>query len=114
MPGNHDERGALRAAFTDNVELGAGASCDYAVDIGAIRLVALDTLVDGEPGGSLSPSQLAWLDASLAEQPDTPTIVAVHHPPFVTGITWMDEMGIRGKLSAVSSQLSARHESRVP
>ena len=29
-------------------------------------------------------------------RPDTPTVVAVHQPPFETGIWWMDCVGLRG------------------
>ena len=109
MPGNHDERGALRSAFPDHAELGSGPTCDYTVDIGPLRLVALDTLVDGEPGGSLTSGQLAWLDARLAEQPDRPTIVAVHHPPFATGITWMDEMSMAPVAADALADVISRH-----
>ena len=60
-----------------------------------MRLIALDTLVEGEPWGRLGPEQLAWLDARLGEVPDRPTLVALHHPPFRTGIGHLDRSMLR-------------------
>ena len=32
-----------------------------------------------------------WLARTLDEMPDTPTVLALHHPPVPSGIVWMDE-----------------------
>ena len=48
------------------------------------------------PGGELCAERLAWLDARLSEAPDRPTVVFQHHPPFRTGIAYMDAMGLAG------------------
>jgi len=32
----------------------------------------------------------AWLAERLAEAPDQPTLIFMHHPPVVAGIDWMD------------------------
>jgi 3',5'-cyclic-AMP phosphodiesterase len=90
IPGNHDAREPLRVAFRSDGYLPADGTLDYVIDDYALRLVALDTLVDGNPHGTLNAEQLVWLDATLAEQPDWPTVVMMHHPPFATGITYMD------------------------
>ena len=70
---------------------GDGPLC-YVVDLGPLRLIGLDSLISGESSGRLGPEQLAWLDARLAEAPTTPALVALHHPPFRTGIDHMDAM----------------------
>jgi 3',5'-cyclic AMP phosphodiesterase CpdA len=62
----------------------------YAVDRFAVRLIALDSLVEGKSYGQLGAEQIAWLDARLREAPDKPTLVALHHPPFRTGIGHLD------------------------
>jgi 3',5'-cyclic AMP phosphodiesterase CpdA len=98
MPGNHDERGALRAAFADHAYLGPmdeGEFIQYAVDLPGLRLVALDTVVPGAGHGALCERRLDWLDATLAEAPRQPTLVALHHPPFLTHIAHMDALGLR-------------------
>jgi 3',5'-cyclic AMP phosphodiesterase CpdA len=92
LPGNHDEREALRRAFPDHGYLRQWAPfVQYAIDDHALRIVALDTLVPGEGRGELCLSRLSWLDRTLAECA-RPTVVALHHPPFATGIGHMDRI----------------------
>ena len=93
LPGNHDDRSALREVFAGRPELGDDGPVRFVID-GPLRVVALDSSRLGEASGSLDADQLAWLDATLAAAPSTPTIVALHHPPFVTGISHMDAMGL--------------------
>lgn len=101
LPGNHDDPAALRAAFADQPWMAPpetpalAGHVLYAVTVGALRLVALDTVVPGSPHGALCGARLAWLDRTLAAAPRVPTLVAMHHPPFATGIAHMDAMGLR-------------------
>ena len=97
MPGNHDAREALRASFADHAYLRQWAPfVQYAIDDHPLRLVALDTVVPGRGEGALCVERLAWLDATLAAAPSRPTVVALHHPPFETGIGHMDRLGLAG------------------
>lgn len=97
LPGNHDDRAAMRRAFPDLPPPSTDHDrLDMVVDGHPLRIVALDTLVPGEHGGQLLSEQMAWLDGVLAARPDEPTVVFQHHPPFVTGIGWMDEVGLAG------------------
>ena len=63
IPGNHDAREPLRAAFGGDGYLPRDGFLQYAVEDYPLRLVALDTLVPGEGGGELCAERLAWLDA---------------------------------------------------
>lgn len=108
MPGNHDLRAPLRAAFPRHGYLGIAGAIRFTVEAFALRIVALDSLVEGQPYGELGPDQLAWLDRTLAEQPDRPTVVAVHHPPFDTGIGHMDRIGLRDATALAA--VIARHQ----
>lgn len=96
LPGNHDDRDALRAAFPEHDWMAAGPApfVQYAIDAHPVRLVALDTVVPGEGGGALCAARLEWLDRTLAAAPGRPTVVAMHHPPFATGIGHMDRLGL--------------------
>lgn len=97
MPGNHDERAALRAAFPGHAWLQATDAhgfIQYTVDLPGLRLVTLDTVVAGAGHGALCAWRLGWLDRTLMQAPDTPTLLAMHHPPFVTHIGHMDAMGL--------------------
>jgi 3',5'-cyclic AMP phosphodiesterase CpdA len=96
IPGNHDDRGHLARAFDRHRYLPRDGFIQYVIEEWPVRLVALDTLIPGESGGRLSAEQVAWLDARLAEAPDRPTVVFMHHPPFRTGMRKMDEMGLDG------------------
>ncbi|MFP2931886.1 phosphodiesterase [Pyxidicoccus sp. 3LG] len=96
IPGNHDDREHLRAAFAHRGYLPRQGFLCYAVDVGPLRLIGLDTHVPGAPGGRLCGERLAWLEARLAEAPERPTLVCMHHPPFRTGIHAADAMGLEG------------------
>ena len=109
VPGNHDHKGRLRAAFPAHDYLdgiaepdGRRAMC-YCIEDFPLRLVGVDTVIPGEHGGGLNPGRLAWLDRVLTERPDVPTLVFMHHPPFASGIGHMDgEVFIRkDELAAV-------------
>ncbi|AKV01322.1 3',5'-cyclic-nucleotide phosphodiesterase [Labilithrix luteola] len=95
--GNHDHRERLRAAFPEHDYLGVrGSFVQYAVESFAVRLLVLDTNVPNQSAGRLCEERLAWLAAKLTEQPDRPTVVAMHHPPFATGNTACDRFALAG------------------
>jgi len=96
IPGNHDRRDNFRR------DLGflPGVTADpvyvqYAVEDYPVRLVMLDTVVFGFGHGELRAEQLAWLDRTLAAVPDKPTMIGMHHPPFLCGIAHMDRIFLR-------------------
>jgi 3',5'-cyclic AMP phosphodiesterase CpdA len=93
LPGNHDDRAELRRHF--DVGGTDGEPVQYAVDLGPLRLVVLDSTRPGEDDGELDAGRLAWLESALAETPDTPTVLALHHPPLRTGVPIYDEIGLR-------------------
>jgi len=94
IPGNHDERDALRRAFRGDGYFPASGDLNYTVEDQPLRLVALDTVIPFESGGRLAAESLAWLDRTLAAGPDRPTIIIMHHPPFSTGIAHMDRINL--------------------
>lgn len=111
MPGNHDAVEAMRLAFADHTELTPvnDESLAHFVlwvrEVAGMRLIALDTVVAGAAHGSLCEYRLAWLERTLAAAPQQPTIVAMHHPPFATGIGHMDGVGLREGSDALAAML---------
>lgn len=104
IPGNHDRRDTLVEVFDHHRYLPRdGGFLQYTVEDWPVRLVGLDTLVPGASGGQLCGERLTWLDAQLARAPERPTLLFMHHPPFVTGMPAMDGMGLEGgaELAAV-------------
>lgn len=95
VPGNHDDRGELRRRF-DLPDGGPDDPLDHVRDLWPLRLVFLDTLVPGRIGGAISTGQIDWMAGVLAEAPDRPTIVFQHHPPFATGLGFMDAEAFEG------------------
>jgi 3',5'-cyclic AMP phosphodiesterase CpdA len=97
IPGNHDERRAFRDAFADHSYLPSdGRFVHYVIDEYPVRLIGLDTTIPGAEGGVMCAERLAWLDARLAEEPARPTVIFMHHPPFITGIRNMDVNNCKG------------------
>jgi Icc protein len=87
MLGNHDARGPFRRAFPDAPD--AGGFLQYVVEDPSLRMIVLDTLEEGRHAGAFCASRAAWLAERLDEEPAQPTIIALHHPPFDSGIEWM-------------------------
>ncbi|MEM6254892.1 MAG: phosphodiesterase [Cyanobacteria bacterium P01_D01_bin.156] len=102
MPGNHDNRDNLQQAFSDHTYLATGtAHLSYVVEDYDIRMVMLDSIIPGKGQGCIDPERLSWLEQQLLAAPDTSTMLFMHHPPFATGIPWMDR-----KLPQGSDQLA--------
>jgi 3',5'-cyclic AMP phosphodiesterase CpdA len=86
--GNHDMRDELLRAFPQ-VQPEDGFA-QYVIEQQGLRILFLDTLEEGRHGGAFCERRQAWLSERLAEAPDTPTLIFMHHPPVVSGIEWMD------------------------
>jgi 3',5'-cyclic AMP phosphodiesterase CpdA len=107
IPGNHDAREPMRQAFIADGYLPRHGFLDYAIEDYPLRIVALDTLVPGEGGGAVCSERLRWIDRILSEAQDRPTLVLMHHPPFLTGISHMDRLGLDGR--AAFAEIIRRH-----
>ncbi|PKP97365.1 MAG: phosphodiesterase [Alphaproteobacteria bacterium HGW-Alphaproteobacteria-13] len=86
--GNHDRRADFLACFA-GLEGGDGF-VQYTVELPELRLVTIDTLEEGRHGGAFCARRAAWLDAVLAKAAVKPTYIVMHHPPFESGIDWMN------------------------
>lgn len=98
IPGNHDRRSALVAALAGScTRIGTLPFLNLAIDLGELRLLGLDTLGDeGAAAGEICDRRLDWLAAELDAEPGRPTLIFMHHPPFETGISFMDAIGCVG------------------
>jgi len=98
IPGNHDRREPLLKVFPDQPYLPLAGSpfIHYAIEDYPIRLIGLDTSVPEHHHGMMCEERLRWLEETLRAQPDRPTMIFMHHPPFRTGVNWMDSSGLHG------------------
>jgi Icc protein len=97
LAGNHDDVAALEAVF---------GPAEYAVRVGPLRLIGLDSTVPGSDAGRVPVDRLAPL---LDEDADTPTIVAMHHAPLLTGVAPMDALGVPEADRRALAALLGRH-----
>jgi len=108
IPGNHDRRADLVAAFAGSAaRIGSGQFLNLAFELGPLTLIGLDTVVEGRSEGLICDTRLAWLEATLRATGDRPTLVFMHHPPFATGIRTMDRIGCEG--GPALAELLAQH-----
>ncbi len=83
-PGNRDCRRDMREGLSGATPLPTGTGpVDYAEAFGGIRFVSYDSKGPGTNKGWADRERLKALDRLLAEAPDVPTVLFMHHPPFV-------------------------------
>jgi 3',5'-cyclic-AMP phosphodiesterase len=109
VPGNHDRRDNFRDALAEFPGVTADpVFVQYVVDDLPVRLIMLDSVVSGAGYGLLCADRLAWLADRLAEAPERPTFLVLHHPPILCGLPIFDRINLRN--SAELGALLARHK----
>jgi Icc protein len=89
LPGNHDRIPEMRR------ELAASPfQCGGGFDVGAWRIVLLDSVVPGAAGGRLASAELERLERSLASAGGRHALVCLHHHPVSMSSRWLDEVGL--------------------
>jgi Icc protein len=85
LPGNHDNPSVM-----DRVLHQDPFYPDKAFEVSGWNFVLLNSAVKGRVYGRLSVKTLHWLDLQLTIMGDAPTVVALHHPPFLVYSDWLD------------------------
>jgi len=93
LPGNHDDRDQLRAAFCEQAWAPPPLCCQR-IDLDGGTLLLLDCIVPGEEWGEVAAPQIDWLESACPQR--RPVLLALHHPPFCVGIAGMDRIRCRG------------------
>lgn len=91
VPGNHDRRDNFREGLGHL----PGVTSDpdfvqYAIEDLPVRIIMLDSVVPEAGHGLLCAKRLAFLDRTLAAAPERPTMLVLHHPPMLSGVSDMD------------------------
>jgi len=93
IPGNHDSRELMRAAFPASYAFPSGP-LNQRIEVGGLDMLLLDSSVHRKPHGELEEPTLRWLDVTLASSSDRPALLFLHHPPFKAGIWHMDRQNL--------------------
>lgn len=88
LPGNHD----IPAIMRKHLPTGQ-VSTQRVNDLGGWRFVMLDSVIAGEDGGRLEPSELNALAEAL-DGTRQHVLVCLHHQPINVGSAWIDTMTI--------------------
>ncbi len=97
IPGNHDKRDNFIKIFSNQDYLYNNKFFCYTINDFPVFLIFIDTLVEGKPEGEICEERISWLKEKLFQNKDKPIIIFLHHPPFDSGIWWMDAIGLKGR-----------------
>ncbi len=116
LMGNHDHRDHFRSSTRAAPKAGAVIQVDWVQFSAPLcpghRLIALDSVQEGQDEGVLCEERLAWLDQALDQFPDELIVLAVHHPPFKSGNERFDRIGLTN-IQALESRLRHRRNLRL-
>lgn len=88
--GNHDSLAGFRK--TAQPPRGPEFPGYYSFDLKGVHFVMLYSACPGKEFGRLEERQLLWLNEDLHRSSLKPVLVFLHHPPFDTGIGWLDKL----------------------
>jgi 3',5'-cyclic AMP phosphodiesterase CpdA len=112
--GNHDLRQPFLRHFNPPLyEVDDNGFVQYEVDFGDIRLIMLDTLDEGNENGAFCEKRAKWLKKALSRRQNTPTMIALHHPPVPSGIYWMDAREAQGWQKRLADVVKGRKNVRT-
>ena len=97
IAGNHDSAAQMKKSFSDHAWASQmpGDSLQFTIDIGDIRLIGLNSAVEGKAHGFLDDHELEWLTRELDGSRDRPVVLVIHHPPILTGVSHMDRINLK-------------------
>lgn len=85
VPGNHDGPAAFQMCKQSVSYL---SECDITgrvFDLGPLRVAGVDTCIEAETTGALTPENLSLLKRELSAADRRPIVIVMHHAPFATG-----------------------------
>ncbi len=93
LPGNHDRRDRMQEVMPQwcPAKQDIAPYLCYTVEHDDMRMIMMDSMSPGSHSGHCHAETGNWLERELAKRPQTPTMLFMHHPPFVTGMGAMDE-----------------------
>lgn len=93
IPGNHDGPAAYHARKARSAFLRGADIAGRMVTVAGVRLLGLDTCLEGRTTGGLDAGALDLVAGALADATG-PLVIAMHHPPFPTGQRVFDAISV--------------------
>ncbi len=90
LPGNHDNLPIMAQALQQSP-----FDATKSFHTGGWNFLLLSSLVPGCVYGEISQQSLDWLESQLKQNPNFPTLIAIHHPPCLINSEWMDNINLR-------------------
>ncbi len=87
LPGNHDSSAVMAPIVSAAGWIYGGTHI-----VSDWHLVLLDSCVIGAEYGHLARTEIARLNHALAQHPESPSLICLHHHPVPIGSAWMDTM----------------------
>lgn len=84
LEGNHDDSDGMSTILSERPH-------EQSLMMGGWHIILLNSRIPGEEGGALEASELERLDGLLAEYPQAPTMIFLHHQPVPVGSAWLDQ-----------------------
>lgn len=93
LAGNHDNPKLMSEVFASTSYFPVSdGTFQYAIEDFPFRILALNSQGDDTELPELGDDRMAWLERQLG-QSRKPTLIAIHHPPMLTGIELIDMGG---------------------
>lgn len=98
LPGNADDRMMMRAVWGEDTwaQDASGGALHTLYDVGGLRIIGLDSTVEGEEHGSVT-AHIHWLTNQLNRAEASPWMLFLHHHLFASGIPTLDRSLCRGE-----------------
>ncbi len=94
IPGNHDCRETMKLSFTNQTFSPGNTDMNWHHCLDDFDLIGLDSCLASQGKGELSPQSLTFLSQALSNNKTKPVLIALHHPPFESGVKFMDKIGL--------------------
>ncbi len=107
VPGNHDGPTAFQRHKAVSDLLGASDISGRLVDLGALRVLGIDTCVEAQVTGAICPDSLGLLARALDDRQGPPLLIVMHHPPFAPGLREFDAISVLANRERFDALLAA-------
>jgi len=94
VPGNHDGPAGFLEYGRHSGQFAQWDISGRVVELGKLRLLGINTCVEGDTTGAIPASSLDLLQRELDAETSAQLLIVMHHPPFMPGLREFDEISV--------------------